>query len=108
MPPALEIVNEFLQVLDGEKKYEEASKYLVDDFKFTSPKASFKSKEEWIEKFPAFHKNPPIFEAAQPGAHDKQVTRKGKKKISLITLSLVEKYELNEDGKIVSISAGRA
>jgi hypothetical protein len=105
---ALEIVNEFLQVLDGEKKYDEASKFLVDDFQFISPKVSFKNKEEWIKGFPEFHKNPPIFEAAQPGAHDKQATRKGKKKILLVTLSLIEKYELNEDGKIVSISAGRA
>ena len=105
---ALEIVDDFLQLLDGEKKYDEASKFLADDFSFTSPKVSFKTKEEWIKGFPEFHKNPPIFEAAQPGAHDKQVTRKGKKKISLITLSLLEKYELNEDGKIVSISAGRA
>jgi hypothetical protein len=105
---ALEIVDEFLQILDGEKKYDEASKFLADDFSFTSPKVSFKNKEEWIKGFPEFHKNPPIFEAAQAGVHDKQVTRKGKKKISLITLSLLEKYELNEDGKIVSISAGRA
>jgi hypothetical protein len=105
---ALEIVNEFLQVLDGEKKYDEASEFLVDDFKFTSPKVSFKNKEEWMKGFPEFHKDPPIFEAAQPGAHDKQVTRKGKKKIMMITLSLLEKYELDEDGKIVSISAGKA
>jgi hypothetical protein len=104
---ALEIVDEFLQILDGEKKYDEASEFLADDFTFTSPKVSFKNKEGWIKGFPEFHKNPPVFEAAKPGAHDKQVTRKGKKKISLITLNLIETYELNEDGKIVSISAGR-
>ena len=33
---ALEIVDDFLQLLDGEKKYDEASKFLAGDRSITS------------------------------------------------------------------------
>jgi hypothetical protein len=109
MSISLEIVTNFLTLLDEEHKYEEAANFLDDDaFKFVSPKASFNTKADWLQRFPNFHKDPPTFDSPEPGAHDKQVTRKGKRKISLFTVNLLETYELNDEGKIVRISASKA
>jgi hypothetical protein len=43
-----------------------------------------------------------------PGENDKQVFRKGKNKIALFTIHLIETFELKDIGKIVKISAAMA
>jgi hypothetical protein len=103
---SLKIVSNFLNVLDNQKKYNEASSFLDDNyFKFHSPKANLGDKNDWLQRFPEFHKDPPTFEEPVSGAHDNQVTRKGKNKLAMMTFWLVETYELNDKGKIVQISA---
>jgi hypothetical protein len=106
---SLEIVSNFITLLDDEQKYQEAAKLLDDfDFKFLLPQAKFHDKSDWVRRFPKFHKDPPIFENLMPGENDKQVVRKGEKKIALFTIHLIETYELNDQGKIVKISAAMA
>jgi hypothetical protein len=105
--PSLEIVSDFLTLLE-QNKYEEAANFVVDDFEFVSPKSSFHSKSEWVQGFPKIHKDGPIFEDPIPGANDKQVLRKGKKKVALMTFNMMETFELNDEGKIVKISAAKA
>jgi hypothetical protein len=103
---SLEIVSKFTDLLDKNKSYEEAADFLDDGhFKFLSPKANFSDKRDWIKRFPNFHKNAPVFEDPLPGAHDKQVIRYGKKKLPLFTIDVTETYELNDESKIVKISA---
>ena len=64
----LDTVQSFLQHLDVELNYENASKYLTDDFTFQSPKYNCKSKSQWISTFPEFHKNSlPTFEPPMLG-----------------------------------------
>jgi hypothetical protein len=103
---SVEIVSHFNTLVDGEQNYLDAADLLDDeDFEFLSPKANFRGKNDWLQRFPKFHKDAPIFEDPMPGKHVKQVTRKGKKKISFLTIHLMETYELNDQGKIVNISA---
>jgi hypothetical protein len=103
---SLQIVSKFIDSLNRNKSYQEEADFLDDDhFKFVSPKANFSGKQDWMKRFPNFHKNAPVFEDPVPGAHDKQVTRYGKKELPLFTLHLTETYELNDEGKIVKISA---
>ncbi|KAL3939722.1 MAG: hypothetical protein SGBAC_005614 [Bacillariaceae sp.] len=105
----LAIVTKFLLLLDGQKDYNAAAMLLDDHFEFVSPKKSFKSKADWIEGFPAFHKDPPIFDLPRLSeAHSHQVLRNGKKKFGPIKVSLVESYEVNQEGKIERLSVSRA
>ena len=86
---SLQIVSKFIDLLDTNKSYQEAADFLDDDhFKFVSPKANFSEKQDWMKRFPNFHKNAPVFEDPVPGAHDKQVTRYGKIKASPLYTSL--------------------
>jgi hypothetical protein len=105
---SLEIVSNFLTLLDGQKKYEEAGAFLVDDFQFLTPKDKFHSKSDWLQNFPKSHKDAPTFEDPMPGGNNKQVLQKGKKKVALMTFHMMETYELNDDGKIVKITAAKA
>jgi hypothetical protein len=107
-PSSLEIVSNFIILLDEQKQYQAAANFLVDDFQFITPRDSFCGKSDWMQGFPERHKDAPIFDDPIPGANGKQVLRKGKKKIALMTFHLVETYELNDEGKIVKISAARA
>jgi hypothetical protein len=109
MPPSsLEIVSNFLTLLDEQKNYEEAAEFLVDDFQFLTPKDKFNSKNDWLQNFPKSHKDAPTFEDPIPGGNDKQVLRKGKKKVALMTFNMLETYELNDEGKIIKMTAARA
>ena len=104
----LTTVSKFLLLLDGQKDYNAAALLLDDKFEFITPKKSFKTKADWLEGFPALHKDQPIFEEPRPGAHSHQVLRNGKKKLGPINVSLVESYEVNEDGLIERLSVDRA
>jgi hypothetical protein len=104
----LEIVREFTNLLDNEKKYDEAASFLDDDFKFVSPKAKFDGKDDWLQRFPKFHKNAPSFEEVVQGTNENEVTRKGKKKIGMMNINMMETFEVNDHGKIVKISAAMA
>ena len=101
---SLEIVNQF-DILLEEGKYEEAAEALADDVYFSSPKFTYKSRSEWLDKFPAFHqKNAngagPKF-APPEAVSDKIYVRRGKAKIMGFQISVKETIELNDEGKIV-------
>ena len=99
-PSLVDIAEDFTRLLD-EGKYEDGAELLADDVYFASPKFAFKSKAEWLEKFPDIHKkNPPAFEPFVPGAHEKQIVRKGKFKFMGVRFTLTETIEFNDDGKI--------
>jgi hypothetical protein len=104
----LEIVREFTNLLDNKKKYQEAASFLDDDFKFISPKAKFDGKDDWLQRFPKFHKDAPTFEEVVQGTNENEVTRKGKKKIAMMNINMMETYNVNDDGKMVKISAAIA
>ena len=104
----LATVTKFLLLLDAQKDYRAAALLLADDFEFITPKKSFKNKADWLEGFPAIHKDAPIFEEPRPGAHTHQVLRNGKKKFGIINVSLVESYEVNQEGLIERLSVVRA
>jgi hypothetical protein len=78
---SLDIVSNFIDLLDEKKNYEAAADFLVDDFQFLTPKTSFKNKDDWLKRFPEAHKDQPIFEQPTAGSNEKQVLRKGKKKV---------------------------
>lgn len=105
---ALGIVSKFVVLLDKEKDYSAAASLLVDDFEFITPRHCFHGKDDWLENFPLVHADSPIFEKPIPGAQGNEILRKGKKKMGFLTLSMVETYQLNEAGKIKSITAARA
>jgi hypothetical protein len=103
---SLDVVSKFTTLLDQDKKYQEAADFLEKErFQFTSPKANFNGTKDWLHRFPKVHKNAPTFSELKPGAHANQVIRDGTKKVGFLTIHLRETYELNEDGKIVRISA---
>jgi hypothetical protein len=106
MSPSMEIVQKF-DALCLEGKYEEASAMLTDDFHFTNPRVTL-DKAKWLKEFPALHADRPTFEEFQPGANDNQITRKGKKKVMMMNISMMETWELTEDGKIKSIVGAKA
>ena len=49
-----QVVDDFFRLLQ-KNNYEQASELLADDVYFSSPKFTFKSKADWLAKFPAFH-----------------------------------------------------
>ena len=103
---SIDVVKQFTRHLDVDHDYEKAANLLDDElFEFRSPRESFGSKEDWKNRFPKFHKQAPQFDEVMPGAHDKQVIRNGTKKVALMTIKMSETYELNDEGKIVKISA---
>jgi hypothetical protein len=105
----VDIVQEYTNAIERDDDYHTAVKYLAVDFQFLSPTKSFKTKEAWFRGFPKFYKKSGIaFQDPIPGAHDKQVIRKGKLRIAMLSVNLVAVYELNDEGEIVTIRTGRA
>jgi hypothetical protein len=108
---SLDIVQGFADAVERDNDYQKAAEYLADDFQFMTPLKSFKSKDDWVRRFPSFRKSSgsTTFEAPRPGAHLKQVIRRGKVKLAMFSVNLVTIYELNDLGKIaiISASAGR-
>jgi hypothetical protein len=105
----VDIVQDYTNAIERDADFHTAVKFLADDFQFFSPTKSFRTKEAWFSGFPKFHKNSgSTFQDPIPGAHDKQVIRKGKLRIAMLTVNLVAVYELNDEGEIVTIRAGRA
>ena len=101
-PSIVEVAEEFTRLVD-EGKYQDGAELLAEDVHFASPKFTYKSRAEWLEKFPDFHKkNPPTFEPFVPGAHEKQIVRKGKAKFMGIGITVTETMEFTDDGKIQS------
>ncbi|KAL3932761.1 MAG: hypothetical protein SGBAC_010702 [Bacillariaceae sp.] len=106
-PVSVATVAKFNLLMDEASDFDAAASLLNDEFEFLTPKKNFHSKADWLEGFPDVHKDSPIFEAPILGANPQQVLRRGKKKLGPLTVSLVETYELNEDGKIEKISVSR-
>ncbi|CAJ1962276.1 unnamed protein product [Cylindrotheca closterium] len=108
-PVSVATVVKFNLLMDEGGDFDAAAALLNDDkFEFITPKKSFMTKSDWLQGFPDVHKESPIFEPPAPGSHPLQVLRAGKKKLGPLTISLVETYELDEDGKIEKISVARA
>jgi hypothetical protein len=104
----LETVKRFSELVDS-GNFEEAGKLLADDMKFTTPKATIEGKEAWLKGFPAMQKaGGPTFSEPEMGAHEKQVTRKGKAKLGFLTMNVVEVVEFNDDGKMQSLTTAKA
>ena len=103
----LDTVKSFIQHLDVEINYNDAAKYLTDDFAFKSPKYNCKSKDQWMSTFPEFHKNSPTFEPPMFGDEAAVVTRKGVVKFGLLRVSLMETYDFDDMGLIKSIAVKR-
>ena len=101
----METVKKFDSLLSA-GKYEEASGMLCDDFSWTGPNKSL-DKAAWLGEVGKLAKDAPTFEAFEPGTSDLQVTRKGKKKVAMMTVKLVQAFETTEDGKIKSINTAR-
>jgi hypothetical protein len=101
----VDIVQAYTNAIERDGDYHKAVKYLAADFQFSSPTKSFKTKEAWLRGFPKFHKNSgkAIFQDPIPGAHDKQIIRKGIMRIAMLPVHLVAVYELNDEGEIVTI-----
>jgi len=104
--PHFGTVQSFLDALEAQQDYAAAGAFLADDFKMTTPKFSFSTKQEWMDKFPSVHKDGPVFGDLEVNAAGK-IGRKGKKKVALINLSLYESYHLTDDGMIESITVAR-
>ena len=105
-------IHRFTNLLD-EGKYEEAAEdCLAEDAFFSSPKFTYKSRTEWLDKFPSFHKktakgNGPIFQPLE-ALTDKVYVRRGKANILGFSISVKETIQVNDDGKIVSSKMQKA
>ena len=107
--PAVAIVADFANLLQ-EGNLDAASHFFDDSFVVSSPSEPTPSsinKEEWLKMYRA-NKKRPTYEAPEAGQHEKQVTRKGKMKAGpMMTVNLVQTFELNDDGKIVKIDMSK-
>ena len=106
------IVHHFSDLVDQGKYEQAAQDCLSDNVNFSSPKFNYKSKEEWLAKFPTFHKK----NAKGPGpafglpelVHDKVYVRHGKVKVMGFDISIKEEIELDEEGKILKSAMKKA
>ena len=106
MSTSMDIAKKFDGLLT-EGKFEEACELLTDDFVFSNPRTHI-DKGNFVKDFPAMHKDAPTFEDFQEGANDLQITRKGKKRIAMMNISMKETWEFTNDGKIKSIVGAKA
>lgn len=101
-----DIFHNFQSLIDEGKYQEAAADCLADDVYFASPKFAYKSKEEWLKKFPTFHQKtvqgddsgPQFGPLEQVG--DKTFVRHGKAKVFGFSISVKETIEINDEGKI--------
>ena len=101
------VIHQFSSLVDEGKYQQAAADCLADDVYFSSPKFTYKSKSEWLNKFPTFHKkniggnnSGPTFGALE-AVSDKIFIRRGKAKLFGFNISVKETIEINEEGKIV-------
>ncbi|CAB9498325.1 expressed unknown protein [Seminavis robusta] len=108
MFPVQKTARDFEELVQ-ENKYEEASLLLSDDeFQFMSPFGKFKSKKEWLKKFPRAHATmPTILFGEYHEQNPNQVERRGSKKVALFTINVKQVIEVDKDGKIKRISASK-
>lgn len=107
----LATIEKFSILVEEGKFQEAATECLVDDFFFSNPKTTFKSKDEWLKRFPGFigkNKGPQFGEPeiVEDSAEEEGCTefvRRGKVKLLGIGFSVVENIVVNSDGKIVSM-----
>ena len=102
-PSNIEIAKTFDALCDT-GKFQEAADMLTEDFTFSNPMWS-KNKEQWIQEFPTLSKDKPTFEEFQET--NGVVSRRGKKKMGILNLSMIETWDIREDGKIKSITGAR-
>lgn len=103
-PTNMEIAKAFDTLCNG-GNFQEAADMLAEDFVFSNPMWS-KNKEQWVQEFPKLIQGKPSFEEFQESAG--VVSRKGKKKLGMMTFSMIETWEITLDGKIKSIAGARA
>jgi len=104
-----DVVQNFVKLIgETEQAYDEAATLLTDDIEFRTPRASFFSKTEWLQDFPSFQQRnkTPTFEEPVPGDKPFQVTRRGKVKVAMMNIKLIETYDVNAEGKIERVSVG--
>jgi hypothetical protein len=104
---ALETARKFDALMAEGKFAEAAEEYLTDDFVFSNPRFSFEGKEAWVKGFPAKHADAPTFEEFEGGENDKQVKRKGSKKVMMMTVKMVEIWDFTDDGRIKAIAGAK-
>lgn len=88
--------------LASEGKYEEASRHMALNAFFSSPRFSYRSRAEWLKRFPDFHKKAVAFDIGPLEAVDDNIfVRRGKVKFLGIVFSIKEIIVLNDEGMIV-------
>ena len=106
------IVHHFSDLVDQGKYEQAAQDCLSNNVNFSSPKFNYKSKAEWLAKFPALHKK----NAKGPGpafglpelVQDNVYVRHGKVKVMGFDITLKEEIELDEEGKILKSAMKKA
>lgn len=101
---------ELFQELLQDQKYLEACDLLADDFKYSTPKCKFNSKDDWLQGFPKVHKSLPeiLFGEFEEGDSSNRIQRKGKRKIAFMNVTIKQVLEVDDEGKIKSITASLA
>eukprot|EP00977_Amphora_coffeiformis_P024606 scaffold16412_cov171-Amphora_coffeaeformis.AAC.3 len=88
--------------LASQGRYEQAARHMASNAIFSSPRFAYKSRAEWLQKFPDFHKKAVAFDIGPLEAvGDNVFVRRGKVRFLGIVFSIKEVIELNDDGKIV-------
>ena len=88
-------------------KFQEASIHLTDDFEWIAPNKKL-DKVGWLGTASKTKcKDLPVYGDFEHGSNKLQVTRKGTKRILMMTVSLIQTLELTEDGKIRQISVAK-
>jgi hypothetical protein len=100
----MEIAKTFDALFDN-GELEQASDMLTEDFAFSNPMWT-KTKEQWKQEFAKLRNDKTTFEECQEV--DGVVCRKGKKKLGLMNISLIERWNITEDGMIKGIASERA
>jgi hypothetical protein len=109
---ALQTLYAFLSLMEVQNKVE-ASEFLSDDLKWTTPSSTFNGKRDWLDNFREADRKPPIFD--DPPVLNSEdngstiITRKGKKKkVGYITINILKTVEVNQEGKICKLEVARA
>jgi hypothetical protein len=102
MASSLEIVQEWSDMLD-KGDFAAAGNLVADDMYLETPKGKIEGKAKWLEEAPKVQKEGVTWEALTKGATDTQVVCDGSKKIVFLNVKVMRVFELNDNGKIISI-----
>jgi len=99
-----DIVQQFVAAM-ARKDLQAAAEFLTEDITFTTPMMTITSKQEWLEK--ASKPMNASFEELQM-SDDGTIFRMGTKKVAMISLKVRQTFDVNDDGKIQSVTIRKA